>query len=488
MATGTRPNILFICTDQQRYDAVGCYGNRHIITPAIDALAAEGVLFEQCYVQNPVTAPSRASLVTGRYPHAHGLWANGVPLPAGNPLFTRTLADAGYDCGLVGKWQLGPAFGGRTETRLDDGFRVFEWAHDPAHASPDNRYHRWLEARFPDLYAAVSAAGPKRADYPAVGFDAMPTEAHFSRWLGETAVEFLRDRRDPERPFFLWTNFFDPHHPFAAPQEYLDRYDPAALPAPIGGPQDLADRPPILAEASRKSYAGRARGFVEYTPEEIREMVRTYYAMVTLIDDEVARILATLDERGLADDTFVVFTSDHGEMLGDHGLLLKGPMFYEGAVRAPLILRWPGSLPVGARRTDLVQWIDLTSTLLDVAGAPPLQGAQGKSLLPLARGDNDAPHRGWALSEYRNSGHPYDPAVHATMLRWGRYKLVAHHGPPATDRPPSGELYDLEADPRELRNLWDEPSMAATRVELERMLLDVLVATEERSQLREAYW
>jgi arylsulfatase A-like enzyme len=488
MAEAARPNILFICTDQQRYDALGCYGNGQIQTPAIDGLAGEGVLFEQCYVQNPVCAPSRASLLTGRYPRAHGLWANGVALPRHETIFTRVLADAGYDCGLIGKLHLAACYRGRTEPRRDDGFRSFEWAHDPTHGAPENAYHRWLEERYPDLYAAAMADGPGRRGHDPVRFDTMPTAAHYSRWVGERTIEFLRRGRRADRPFFLMANFYDPHHPFVAPREYLERYDAAALPRPIGGPEELATKPPIQAEASQRGYAGLARGFGEYEPRELQQVIAAYYAMVTLVDDEVARVLAALDELGLREDTLVVFTSDHGEMLGDHGLLLKGPLLYEGAVRVPLILRWPGHLPPGARRAELVQWIDLCPTVLAAAGAPPLPRNQGQSLLPLARGERDASPRGWALCEYRDSGHPYDPPVHVTMLRRGRYKLIVQHGAPAAGRARTGELYDLEADPRELRNLWDDPAAAPLRAELQEVLLDVLVATEDRGQPRETYW
>ena len=476
------PNILFICTDQQRYDAVGCYGNEHIRTPAIDQLASEGVLFERCYVQNPVCAPSRASLLTGRYVHAHGLWANGVALPAHEQLFPRALADAGYDCGLIGKLHLAACANGRLEQRFDDGFRYFQWAHDPYHRSPENRYHQWLQEHYPALYSEALA------EQGGVSFHTLATEAHYSHWVAEQAIDFLCSAREPHKPFCLFVNFFDPHHPFGAPAEYVDRYDPASLPPPITPAGETASRPPILADASRASYAGHEPGYAAYTSGEIQQIKAAYYAMVTLVDDETRRILATLDTLGLREHTLVVFTSDHGEMLGDHRLLLKGPMMYEGAVRVPLIMRWPGQLPAGERRGELVQWIDLCPTLLEAAGVPPSPRVQGQSLLPLARDEPDGRHRDWALCEYRDSGHPYDPPVHTTMLRHGRYKIVVYHGRPATERTRTGELYDLEADSEELHNLWDEPEHRHTRADLQELLLDVLVTTEDRSQAREANW
>jgi len=488
MADSKRPNILFICTDQQRYDAAGCYGNPHIQTPTIDGLARDGVLFEQCYVQNPVCAPSRASLVTGQYVHTHGLWANGVELPPHAPLVSRALAEEGYDCGMIGKMHLASCFSGRTEPRRkDDGYSFYRWSHDPSHTSSENAYHQWLAEHHPALYEQAKTSGARQR-HQAAAFDTLPTEAHYTHWASEMALEFLRDQRDPEQPFFLWLNYFDPHHPFVAPREYLDRYDPETLPDPITAPDELSTKPPIQTDASRESYAGYARGFADHSSRDIKEIIAAYYAMVTLIDDEMARVLAALDELGLADDTVVIFTSDHGEMLGDHQLLLKGPLLYESAVRVPLILRWPGHLPSGERRSDLVQWIDLTSTFLDAAGLDQMPTTQGMSLLPLARGDADAEGRGWALCEYRNSGHGYDPPVHLTMLRHGQYKLIVQHGQPATTRPRTGELYDLEADPHELRNLWDDPAAAGIRIDLERFLLDVLVATEDCSQPREAHW
>jgi arylsulfatase A-like enzyme len=487
MTSSKRPNILFICTDQQRYDALGCYGNRAIQTPAIDNLAADGVLFEQCYVQSPVCAPSRASLVTGQYPHNHGLWANGVGLPEHHSLFSKALAGNGYTCGMVGKMHLSHCFAGRTEERRDDGYSYYKWAHDPSHTSPENDYHHWLSEKFPERFEEALAGG-LRVRHQAGTFDTMPTEAHYSRWTSERAIEFLDQEHGSSDPFFLWVNFFDPHHPFVAPEEYLARYDPDTLPDPVGFAGELAIKPPIQQEASDESYAGFARGFSTYSPQEIKQVIAAYYAMITLIDDEVKRILDRLESLGLDDDTIVIFTSDHGEMLGDHQLLLKGPMLYDCAVRVPLIMRWPGHLPAAERRSDLVQWLDLTSTFTELAGLAPMPAAQGTSLLPLARGDAYAVPRDWALCEYLNSGHPYDPPVYMTMLRTGDFKLVVSHGEPATARARTGELYNLATDPDELVNLWDNPDFSSSRIELERMLLDVLVATGNRSQPREAFW
>ncbi|GAA1487549.1 sulfatase-like hydrolase/transferase [Brachybacterium sacelli] len=483
--TTEQPNILLLCTDQQRFDALGAAGNPHIDTPHLDRLAAEGALFENCYVQSPVCGPSRASLMTGRYVPSHGLWANGVDLPAHERLFTRELADAGYDAGLVGKLHLGSCHGGRTEPRLDDGLRVFRWAHDPYPGSSENAYHRWLAARHPDLHARALREGPG-------AFDALPAEAHYSHWIAEETIGFLRHAAEgtggASSPFVFLANFFDPHHGFGAPQEYLDRYDSSGLPAPVTRPGELESKPPIQAEASAESYAGHARGYLEYSEQELAETVRAYYAMVSLLDDEVGRILAVLEETGQAENTIVVFTSDHGEMLGDHQLMLKGPFLYEGAVRVPLIVRWPGVTEPGTRRTELAQWVDLAPTFLEAAAAPVPRAMQGSSLLPLLRGDEDVRWRDWALCQYRDSGHPYDSPALVTMLRTGQWKLVVHHGEPATDRERTGELYDLAADPRELTNLWAEAGHAATRLALQETLLDVMVATEDRTARRVDVW
>ncbi|HEY9291378.1 MAG TPA: sulfatase-like hydrolase/transferase [Microlunatus sp.] len=486
----TRPNVLLICTDQQRFDTLQSYGNAEIDTPNLDRLAGDGALFENCYVQAPVCAPSRASLMSGQYLHNHGLYANGVQIPEHTRLLPRALADAGYDCGLVGKWHLDACFAGRTEEK-PDGFRVWQWAHDPYRGSSENAYHRWLATAHPEVHELVLGQRRDRNRGRTAGvagspIDVVPTEAHYSRWVANETIRYLTEARPADQPFFFVANFFDPHHSFGAPKEYMDRYRPSELSRPNTVSGELDDKPPILAEASAKSYGGHAPGFQDYSADDLQEIKASYYAMVSLIDDEVGRILDALEAQGLSDETVVIFTSDHGEMLGDHQLMLKGPMMYDCAVKVPLLIRWPGRIPADTRISDLVEWIDLTATVVTLTGAE-LPRCQGLSMIGLADG-SATEHRGWALCEYRNSGHPYDQPVHTTMVRRDDIKIITHHGAPSSTRDRTGELYDLGTDPDELINLWNDPAHLELRQAMTEFTLDVMVATEDRSQLRKALW
>ncbi|MEZ4639078.1 MAG: sulfatase-like hydrolase/transferase [Caldilineaceae bacterium] len=211
-----RPNILFICTDQQRYDSLGCYGNEYVQTPTIDRLAAEGVLFERCYVQNPVCGPSRQPGDGPLRPQSWAVRQRPSPCPSTSRCWARPSTMAATTAVWWARCTWPPATADAPKRR-DDGFSFYQWAHDPSHGSPENQYHRWLKTHHPDLYAAASSQGLGRAGHDPVGFDTMPTEAHYSHWVGDQSVEFLENARDPEKPFFLWVNFYDPHHPFVAP-------------------------------------------------------------------------------------------------------------------------------------------------------------------------------------------------------------------------------------------------------------------------------
>jgi len=490
-----RPNILFICTDQQRGDSLNCTGATWAVTPNLNRLAQEGALFRNCYVQNPVCSPSRASLFTGKYVANHGLYANGVPMPAHQHMFTRTLADAGYDCGMIGKQHLYPCDTWHTEPRRDDGYRVFEWAHGPNHRALENDYHRWLRKTQPDIYAEIfpDKGANENIEYgnrakSGTPIDRVPKEAHYSHWVAERAIDFIQHPRSGEENFCLVANFFDPHHPFGAPQEFRDKINANAIPEPNTRPDELKNKPAAHEDYSKKSYSGTAPGFQDYTAEQIREIRAQYWAMIALIDNEVGRILAALEEAGLAENTLVVFSSDHGEMLGNHQQLLKGPQLYDDLTRVPLIARWPGQIKPGTEIDELVQWIDLPATFLDSAGCAKGRGVQGESLLKLTSppvSSSTQVNKSWrkfALCEYRYSGFTTDPLLMTTMLRYEEWKLIVWHGAPATSAQRDGELYNLSKDPGELHNLFHDPKHTAIRRKLKGLLLDAMAEAEDRTE------
>ncbi len=489
-----RPNILFLCTDQQRGDSLNCTGASWAVTPNLDKLADEGALFRNCYVQNPVCSPSRASLFTGKYVANHGLHANGVPLPSHQVLFTRQLADAGYDCGMVGKQHLSPCDAWQTEPRQDDGYRYFKWAHGPNHRALENDYHAWLRSTHPDIYETIfpskganeSTAYSNKAS-TGTPIDHVKKEAHYSHWVAECATEFIQHPRKPDESFCLVANFFDPHHSFGAPDEFRDLINADAIPSPSTRKDELANKPPEQLFYSETSYAGVAPGFTDYTEDQIREIRAQYWAMIALVDFEVGRILEALEEAGLAENTIVVFSSDHGEMLGNHRQLLKGPQLYDDLTRVPLIARWPGYITPGTVVEELVQWVDLPATFLDVAGCAPGAGVQGDSLIPLLSNEQSS-WRDWALSEYRDSGFTTDPQIMTTMLRHEQWKLIVWHGSPATSGQRNGELYDLSNDPHELFNLFHDTNYAAVRRRLKLKLLDVMAEAEDRTAPQVRPW
>jgi arylsulfatase A-like enzyme len=447
-----RPNILWICTDQQRYDTIGALGNPHIHTPNLDRLVREGVAFTHAFCQSPICTPSRASFLTGRYPGAIRASTNGnLHWADAAPLVTKLLADSGYDCGLAGKLHLSGAQG-RIEPRPDDGYRVFHWSHGPRDLWPEGHaYADWLRAQGYDL--AEMQQNP----------EAIPPALHQTSWCADRAIEFLS--ADRTVPWLMSVNVFDPHPPFDPPDVYRSRYDADAMPDPLFRESDLAAQA-ALDDIDFQSTPRRPQDM------DIRSIRAAYYAMIELIDTNVGRLLDALAATGQRENTLVIFMSDHGETLGDHGLLQKGCRFYEGLVRVPLIFSQPGVLPQGVIHDALVELTDLAPTLLDLAGGPDVPNMDGRSLLPLLRGEQTT-HRDSVRTEYYRTLNPADfPGFHgsyATMIRTARHKLVVYHGHAL------GELFDLELDPGEFTNLWADPAYSAVRLDLLKHSFDALV-------------
>ncbi len=460
-----RPNILWICSDQQRFDTIQALGNSRINTPNIDRLVSEGAAFSQAFAQSPVCTPSRAAMLTGRYPRTTRCRQNGQQIPAEERLLPRILADHDYTCGLAGKLHLSSCAAGRVEARIDDGYDIFHWSHHPQPDWPENAYTQWLTSQgqtWEELYTGAETRFIKRG---------IPAEFHQTTWCAQMACEFLRDRAAQENPWLFSVNFFAPHHPFDPPGEYLDRYNPDEMPLPKFRAGELDNKPKF--QQLDHVWAHNSPGYYptgEMTDDEAREVIAAYYAMIEHIDHEVGRMLSVLDETGQRENTMVIFMSDHGEMLGDHGLLLKGPHFYEEAVRVPLVMRWPGQIQEGLKIEGLVELVDLAPTLLECANLPAEPRMQGRSFASLLNGNADpARFRDFVYSEYHNAW--THPDAYATMIRTRDEKIVIYHG----SEP--GELYDLNQDPDEFENLWDHPDHTERKVRLMKTGCDAIAWT-----------
>lgn len=478
-----KPNILWICSDQQRFDTLGCYGNPFVQTPNLDRLAAEGVLFENAYSQSPVCTPSRASFLTGRYPRTTRCRQNGQAIPPDEVLVTKLLRDAGYVCGLAGKLHLAPCNPSvckTTEKRIDDGYAQFSWSHDPSDVWFAHDYTQWLQDK-----------GLRRESKPFADsqyVQVIPSEKHSqTTWSIERAMSFIRSAERFEQPWLFSVNMFDPHHAFDPPVAALERYrailEDIPLPNYVEG--ELKNKP-IWQKTDHGGAYGKRAGYPykAMTGADHRWVRAAYWAMIDVIDTQVGRLLNFLEETGQRENTIVIFTSDHGEMLGDHGIYLKGPYFYEPAIRVPLIISGPRMLNNGSRSDALVELVDLAPTLLAASDMERHPGMQGQSLLPMLTGDVplDA-HRDDVYCEYYNAmGWHREPAAHATMVRDKRYKLVAAHG---TN---SGELYDLETDAQETRNLWHNADYSDVRLAMQERLIDRMAWTADPLPERQAPW
>ena len=450
-----RPNILFITTDEQRFDCLGAYGNPVIRTPNLDRIAEQGVRFDRGYVQNPMCMPSRMSLMTGRYPSEHGCNINCVGIPPHEQAntFMQALTDAGYMTAAIGKMHMMPKWG-------PFGFQYLDLVEGKA--DQNNQYIDYLKAK--GLNGKQHEAEPDEVP-PGTRTNALPVEDTIDGFVGRRAARWLEDW-DGAQPLFLWVSFSNPHFPFDPPAPYDTMYDPDEVPGPAWREGEMDDKPP-------QRQLQQERGYDQYSDAELRRVIAHYYGNVTLVDDQVGDLLEILDRKGLTDDTLIAFTSDHGDHLGDHRLLHKsGITFYDVSVRVPYLIRYPAAFPPGVVCEALVESIDLPATFLDVAGVAPPPGMQGRSLVGLAEGQIDD-WRDDAFSEIdlhlnpRMHG-PNDPGSrdYVAMVTTRAWKYV--HFPNLG----IGELYDLVNDPQELTNLFYDPAYADKVAEMRLRLLN----------------
>ncbi len=478
-----RPNILWYCSDQQRFDTIRSLGNPHINTPNLDRLISNGVAFENAYTQCPICTPSRATFLTGRYPLTHQVQRNGNDyFPAHEKLVTKTLADAGYDCGMVGKLHLSRSKE-RVEKRPDDGYRVFQWSHHPYPDWPEGHdYADWLKNEKGVDPDELFSQTQKNFYGPGV-----PTEYHQTTWCSDITIRFITENHTG--PWLMSVNPFDPHPIFDPPQEYLDRYNPEELPLPLFREQDV-ERQKAFTEIDQQTVVAfdpnsfdpkvkelksqRSTGNMHSNPPvryDARMVKACYYGMIELIDDQLGRIIEVLEKTGQLDNTIIIFMSDHGELLGDHGLIYKGCRFFESLVHVPLIISWPQRFKSGLKSKALVELVDLPSTLLEAVGLPADEQMQGKSLVPLLTGEAEPDyHKPHVISEYYDAVDLPD-GTHGTMYFDGRYKSIVYHGKHI------GELYDLSSDPGEFNNLWNDPDKTDLKHKLLQKHFDAIMAT-----------
>lgn len=456
-----RPNILILYSDQHAQRVAGCYGDPVVRTPNLDALAGRGVTFDNTYCPSPICLPSRMSLLTAREPHRQECWTNNDILPSGVPTLAHSLGAAGYRTTLIGRLHsLGP-----------DQLRGFASREIGDHST------NWIGGMAHDLGILDKANDPFRESLRNSGAGQCSYELHDRDVTAATVarLEQLGQAESPE-PFAMVVGWLLPHAPYVCSPNLYDYYAGRVPPPRLGVPGD---------EHEHYAWWRHNRDIADPTPDEMLHTRTAYYGMVDALDGMIGSVLDALEKSGLADNTIVVYTSDHGEHVGNRGLWWKSTLYDESA-KVPLVVSWPGKLAGGERRDEVCGLIDLTATLLDMAGAPPLPFSQGRSLLRVL-GDGAAPWINETFSEYVNDGAASWAGGRVTvsrMIRRDSWKLIYHHGQRA-------QLFNLEADPFEEHDLSHQPAHAAVKKALTDQILsgwdpDRIAAMQEQRKAEHA--
>ncbi len=473
------PNVVFIMTDEQNLRGLSCYRGTVCQTPSVDRLAAEGVLFERAYCSYPVCMPSRAAFMTGRYPHVNGVRSNGIPLPERETSLPEVFRAAGYTTALCGKDHCFPA-----KTRSS----VFDYAFTAMHFGILDE----IPADFPEGAREVNQyyqdLRPKAYSPFGHGVIPFPPGVCDAGLITEAAVRFVE--RAGRSPFFLWLSYPGPHWPFTCPEAYESFCPPEKVDMP---PEDDLSTKPECQEVAR-----RLLGLDKASEDDFRKIISLYYGNCRYIDDQIGRFLEKLAALGLEEDTLVVFVSDHGDYLGEHGLMHKSPAAYDALTRIPFVWRWPGHIRSGECCSELVEEIDFLPTVLDLCGLEVPRGVQGVSHARALLGNEPfyareacfaecgVEGRAPALEDLKEGDLPESPysqwapgAVGADywngrlkMVRTHRWKLVYYSRG-------EGELYDMENDPWELNNLYRSPDHQEIVLDLKERLLRWTMDSED---------
>lgn len=496
------PNILVFCTDEQRSDHLGCMGHPILKTPNIDRIAAEGALFRNCYSSSPACMPARATMITGLTNRASGVRSNGISLPEDIPTLPGLLAEAGYRTHSVGKLHLktwGKPAGfdvTEVETPEDNPERRIFWDKGMIKNSPDNYYgfqtqdsaqghvnyingdyKTWLDETHPGAFDGYAY---KKSDPKALEIE---PELHYNNWIADRSIDFIQEQSGKDQPFFLWCSFPDPHEPFAAVKKWSDAYADVEIELPQSSTE-------LSPKSQSETMNAIGLGTEPQDREYIEKCTRQTYGMISHIDEQIGRVLDSLEDSGMAENTLVMFISDHGDQLGEHGLFYKGLYPYDAHAHIPFVVKVPWSAQKGMVVEDVVSMLDLVPTVLDLAGVdqpedelisdwwrekhqPVAPSLPGEALTPVLL-NGGRPERRNALVEFDSDLETAFDLLQMRSLVTNEYKLVYYA--------PGNEimLFDRKKDPCEMNNLAQGPEYQSVVSDLLRQLLCEISRTENR--------
>lgn len=468
-AKPAKPNVLFIMTDTQRKDDMGAYGNPVIKTPHLDRLANEGTKFEECYSQYPVCMPARATIFTGRYPMAHGVWSNGVPLPAEELTMAHFFARHGYRTGGAGKFHFLPHYPYRKNP-----LPLMRDHPEPFYGFQE--FHLGEDGRSGEQYVWLKENHPEHADKPD---HEIPLELHNTYWSAQHTIDFIGDCAKNNEPFFAFCSFVDPHQGYNPPSPYREMYKEEDMPPPLRKEGEL--------EGGRFASLPKKNPMKRYNERLAYERTQ-HYGEMTFIDDQVGRIVKKLEALGVRDNTMIVFISDHGDMLGDHWLWWKGSYHYRECSNVPFFINWPGRVKAGKVVHGFAQQTDVFPTIADLAGLAIPVRVQGKSMKNVVTSDSqdtgyDSVYQvGVATGAYDEdflgrgkppAGGKNEEATDTYTIRTQDWRCTFY-----ANRP-DGELYDQKKDPHEFENKWDDPAYQDVKRELLQKLMNRTAAARD---------
>jgi len=454
-----RPNVLILHTDQQRWDTLRCMGNELMHTPNLDKLAADGAMFTNCFANNPVCMPSRMSLMTGQYPSSVGCGVNGIPLPEDTLTINRMLKPYGYNTANIGKLHFqNHSTRDHRDPHPDYGFDTLILSDEPG--CYDDAYIKWVENIAPDQVHNCRVGLPPAAlsMYPANDKPSRETpyiwesdeDLTHTAFVASETCRYIEEHKH-ER-FFAFAGFYAPHSPLNPPKRFVDMYDIDEMPLPHIG----------------ESENGRLK---DAPPERHRKMKAYYYAIISHIDDQIGRIMKTLEDAGLKDKTLVIFTADHGEHLGDHGLTGKGAPGFDSCIYVPCLISYPGMIEPNLRIETLTEEVDLCPTILDYCGVQTPRIVQGRSLKPALQSESYEPR----TSIFMESKNPFKSSW--KTVRNLEYKYCRNNNGKEL-------LFDLNKDPHEINNVADSEKYKAALHAMRNELLSRWFDVEKQFPVR----